>query len=67
MRELDALDEAEAVKTPSAAALYIATLTDELAQIARRHGLESLGYILDMARLEADQIAKSSAETRRRA
>lgn len=48
------------VETPGDAATYIATLTEELAEIARRHGLEALGYILDMARLEADQIAKSS-------
>jgi hypothetical protein len=67
MRESDVVGEPRAVETPSAAALYIATLTDELAQIARRHGLESLSYILDMARLEADQIAKSSADARRRA
>ena len=65
MRE--SLSKPQAVETPSAAALYIATLTDELAQIARRHGLESLGYILDMARLEADQIAKSSADASRAA
>ncbi|MGD0025926.1 MAG: hypothetical protein ABSC37_15130 [Xanthobacteraceae bacterium] len=67
MRVLDALGELEAVEAPSVAALYIAALTEELAQIARRHGLESLGYILDMARLEADQIAKGSADVSRRA
>jgi hypothetical protein len=64
MRESE-VGEPEAVETPSAVALYIATLSNELAQIARRHGLESLGYILDMARLEADEIAKGSADTRR--
>ena len=30
--------------------------------MARRHGLESLRYILEMARLEADQIAKGSGD-----
>jgi hypothetical protein len=40
------------------AAFYIATLTEELAEMARSHGLESLRYILEMARVEADQIAK---------
>ena len=65
MRELDALAEPEAVETPSAAALYIATLTDELAQIAKSHDLESLAYILDMARLEADQIAQGSGRRSR--
>jgi hypothetical protein len=49
-------------ESPTAAALYIATLAEELAQMARRHGLESLSYILEMARLEADQVAKGSGE-----
>ncbi len=35
----------------AAAANYVAELTGELAAIARRHGLDALGYILDMARL----------------
>ncbi len=47
--------------TPGAAAAYIASLTQELAQLARRHGLGSLGHILEMARLEADQIAKEAS------
>lgn len=34
---------------------YIATLATELANIARKHGFETLGYILDMARLEAEK------------
>ena len=46
-------------ETPGGAAHYIATLTEELSQIAKRNGLDTLGYLLDMARLEADQIAKS--------
>jgi hypothetical protein len=37
-------------------------MAEELSQIAQRHGLDSLRYILDMARLEADQIAKSAAD-----
>jgi hypothetical protein len=49
-------------ESPTAAALYIGRLAEELAQMARRHGLESLSYILEMARLEADQVAKSSGE-----
>ena len=32
-------------ESPTAAAFYIGTLTEELAQMARRHGLESLRYI----------------------
>jgi hypothetical protein len=38
----------------AAAADYVAELTGELAALARRHGLDTLGYILDMARLEAE-------------
>jgi hypothetical protein len=49
-------------ESPTAAALYIGTLAEELAQMARRHGLESLSYILEMARLEADQVVKGSGE-----
>jgi hypothetical protein len=49
-------------ESPTAAAVYIRTLAEELAQIAKRHHLESLRYILDMARLEADQVVKGSAE-----
>ncbi len=45
-------------ETPDSAAQYIATLTQELAQLARRNGLDTLSYILEMARLEADQVAK---------
>ena len=38
----------------AAAASYVAELSAELAALARQHGLEALGYILDMARLEAE-------------
>jgi hypothetical protein len=41
-----------------AAAHYIASLAQELAELAKTHELEALAYILDMARLEADQISK---------
>ena len=54
-------------QSPSDAAQYIAALADELAQIARAHRLDSLAYILDMARMEAEQSAKGSADTSGRA
>jgi hypothetical protein len=47
-------------ESPAASALYIASLAEELAGLARTHGFETLAYLLDLARLEADQIAKSS-------
>ncbi len=56
-----ALEAAEMAELPRDAALYIASLSTELAEIARRHGLDGLGYILDMARLEADEVVKGSA------
>jgi hypothetical protein len=54
-----AVDEPQ---SPCAAAQYIATLTSELAQIARRHRLDGLAYILDMAHMEAEQVGKGSSE-----
>ena len=45
-------------ETPESAAHYIATLAGELAEIARRNGLDTLSAILEMARLEADQVAE---------
>ena len=49
-------------ESPTAAAIYIAMLAEELSQMAKRHGLESLRYILEMARLEANQIANDSSD-----
>ena len=43
---------------PAAAAAYVAELAGNLALIARRHGLDALGYILDMARLEAENATR---------
>ena len=48
------------------AAAYIASLTEELARLARRHDLDSLAYILDMARLEAGEVSKQRAAARSR-
>jgi hypothetical protein len=42
----------------AAAAKYVAELSTELANLARRHGLDALGYILDMARLEAENATR---------
>jgi hypothetical protein len=39
-----------------AAASYIADLTGGLALEARRHGLNTLSYLLDMAKLEAENV-----------
>jgi hypothetical protein len=43
---------------PTDAAIYIAAMVGALARLAETHDLDALAYILDMAHLEADQIAK---------
>jgi hypothetical protein len=45
-----------------AAAQYVASLSGELAEIARRHRLDTLAHILDMARLEAEQAGAPSRD-----
>jgi hypothetical protein len=45
-------------ETPQSAAHYIAAIAGELAKIASRNGLDALSAILEMARLEADEMAK---------
>lgn len=40
-------------------AAYIAELTGDLALLARRNGFDTLAYLLDIARLEADNIRTS--------
>jgi hypothetical protein len=42
------------------AASYAAALTAELAKLVRRHHLDVLGYLLDMARLEAEEIVQQA-------
>lgn len=41
-------------------AIYIAQLTGELAVIARSHGFNTLGFLLDMAKLEAEREQASN-------
>lgn len=42
---------------PAEAASHISAIAAGLAEIARRHGFDTLVYLLEMARLEADQRA----------
>jgi hypothetical protein len=41
------------------AAEYIADMTRDLATLARRNGLDTLAYLLDIARLEAENAGRS--------
>lgn len=51
-------DHGRSPSAPSTAG-YIASFADELSRLAKSEGLDSLAYILEMARLEADQISKN--------
>lgn len=43
---------------PVEAAAFVARAAGELAQLARQHRLDILAYLLDMAQLEAQEIAQ---------
>ena len=44
------------LNTPLGVAAFIATYTNELAQLARGQGLDTLGYIFEMAQFEAESL-----------
>ena len=44
----------------AATAAYVAALSAELAALSRRYKLEALGYLLDIARLEAEGAAQGT-------
>jgi hypothetical protein len=48
----------------AATAEYVATLSTDLASLARRQGLDTLGYLLDMVRLEAENLLEESRDRR---
>lgn len=49
----------------SAVASYVAALSADLAALARRSGLDTLGYLLEMARLEAESSARNGRNGQR--
>jgi hypothetical protein len=44
---------------PTEAASFVAEAVSELALLARRHRLETLAFLLDMAKLEAEELVRS--------
>lgn len=42
----------------SAVASYVASISADLAAMARRNGLDTLGYLLEMVRLEAENVVR---------
>jgi len=53
-------DQLKAPGERSAVASYVATLSADLATMARDTGLETLGYLLEMVRLEAESSARQN-------
>lgn len=49
--------------TRAGTAAYVAAMTADLAAMARRHNLETLGYLLDMARLEAENTVQRAGKS----
>ncbi len=47
---------------PEEVAAYIAAMTAEMGRLARKHNLPALGYLLDLARMEALERVGGSAE-----
>jgi hypothetical protein len=45
-----------------AVATYVATLSADLASMARRTGLPTLGYLLEMVRLEAENASRHEVD-----
>ena len=44
----------------TAVASYVATMSADLAVMARRSGLDTLGYLLEMVRLEAESATRQN-------
>lgn len=45
----------------TAVASYVASMPNDLAVTARRTGLDTLGYLLEMVRLEAESVTRDNA------
>ena len=56
---LQKVDEPPRDGGPGEAAHYLRDKITELAQMAHRHRLEMLGYLLDMALMEADEMVRA--------
>ena len=50
----------------TAVASYVASMTADLATMSRRSGLETLSYLLEMVRLEAESAKNDIGGTARR-
>lgn len=66
MKSAAAHDQPNLLGNRTAAATYLATMSGDLAVMARRHGLQTLGYLLDMARLEAEAAVRQGGKSAER-
>lgn len=57
-RDLPTTGKTGADGGPIEAASFISETVAGLTQLARRHKLDMLGYLLEMARLESDEIVR---------
>lgn len=46
----------------AAAIEYMAIISNNMSVIARAHGLDTLGYLFEMARLEAENLSESARD-----
>ena len=44
---------------PESVVVYLRAMADELGKMAQRHGLDTLVYLFEMARLEAERLSQS--------
>lgn len=47
---------------PEEVAAYIAAITGEMVRLSRKHNLRELGYLLDLARMEAIERSSTGPE-----
>jgi hypothetical protein len=59
-------DQSDEPNGRAAVASYVATLSNDLATMARRSGLDTLGYLLEMVRLEAESVTRHTGPNGRR-
>jgi hypothetical protein len=61
MRSMPDPTETRDIDGEAALASYVATVSSDLAVMARRSGLDTLGYLLEMVRLEAESLVRESS------
>ncbi len=58
-RSMSETTEPHNIDEGCAVASYVATVSSDLANMARGTGLETLGYLLEMVRMEAENLVRN--------